>query len=522
MVPIQACDCNIVNYLIDPGTGKNLIDLNPLNQPLKNAILAPWVKLIVDGNPDDPNNQKIITVGNNSQGNADAYAVIKSFQCGISNGFTVTFEIVDVQGGNFCAFINKLAPAARFTASDNLEHALLRFKWGWGGDNCGGLSASDSYSSNASAIHSAIITQITPTLENGMFKFAITCVDPSDVFQQQIVDDDIPETCLTEAITRLFVKSRPLVRIKYQMRDSNGKIVSMDEEPDRAFFSSDNGGAAQILGPKAKWATLGRTPLSILSDWLSVVTSINNQGFITMFESDKDEIFLVIRENDIPGCEKFNKLVQVDPRDKRVYIVNGGGQSKVLSFTPHIKWIYTPALKAGAGQPGNAQKDVQQDDQALDACQDAGAFNSDDGSKIGAATMQPPSHAIDESLGDSAMIKRMIADRKQFLAENAFQAITAELRIQGDPTYQFIQDIGQLITIVVINPFIPTGSSGSCDWTIQTVGGSLSQCNSILSNTQWYLDALFHDMKEGSYTTTLSLRLATPGIDIGLGVPLGV
>jgi hypothetical protein len=514
------CDCKIPDFLIDP-VGGNLLDF-PQNQPPPFAVLIPWVKIAINGDIDNPNAQ-VITVGNESQGGQTAYAAIKSFQYGSSDGFTVKFEIVDVQGGNFCSFVNKLAQDLKEDNFDE-DHKII-FRWGWSGDECGSNGEGSLASIDARLIsgsHTAIIRHIVPVLENGMFRFTITCVDPSDIYHEQVVDAEVPEIPLVHAITTLFVAyAVPSVdSVIYQMRDAKGNIVSMPDEPDRPFFASNNGINEQTLGPKVKWNTLGRTPLSILRDWLGVVESINGQGFKVMFESGAKGINLIIRENDKPGCEKFPQIPDIDPLEKRVYIVNGGVQSKVLSFTPNIKWIYVPSLKAGAVQDKNQQKDVKQDDQKLEDCQDG---DKPKNTKPGITTMQSPSHPIDDSRGSDAMVDRMRADRKQFLAENAFEAITAELRIQGDPSYQYIQDIGQLITVVVINSFIPSGTTTTCDWTIQTMSSSsnLALCNSVLSNKSWMIKSFFHDIKEGSYTTTLELVLAQPGIDTDINNGIG-
>ncbi|MGL1636394.1 hypothetical protein ACSTJT_23245, partial [Vibrio parahaemolyticus] len=72
-------------------------------------------------------------------------------------------------------------------------------------------------------------------------------------------------------------------------------------------------------------------------------------------------------------------------------------------------------------------------------------------------------------------------------------------------------------SIVVINPFH-----------IQDVGGEdcgewlqAETCNAVLSNRQWLVLGTSHEIKEGSYTTTIKVRLDAPGTDISIGEPLG-
>lgn len=108
-------------------------------------------------------------------------------------------------------------------------------------------------------------------------------------------------------------------------------------------------------------------------------------------------------------------------------------------------------------------------------------------------------------------------------ANNMANPIYADLRIQGDPSYSSpIFDASYFVSIVYIDPFF-VGSNGpnlpgttSCDWLIRSPA-----CNEILSNSGWKIMGVFHEIKEGSYTTTLKLSLSIPGIDLARSFSLG-
>jgi hypothetical protein len=103
-------------------------------------------------------------------------------------------------------------------------------------------------------------------------------------------------------------------------------------------------------------------------------------------------------------------------------------------------------------------------------------------------------------------------------ANVSFNSIEAELKIQGDPTFADpIFTVGKTLALLVINPFhVDDSGGGSCgDWT------QAETCNAVLSNKNWIIMGSHHEIKEGSYTTIIKVRLPAPGADISVGQPLG-
>ena len=91
--------------------------------------------------------------------------------------------------------------------------------------------------------------------------------------------------------------------------------------------------------------------------------------------------------------------------------------------------------------------------------------------------------------------------------------LTAELKIIGDPFYtNGVNFVAKFVSIVFISPFY-IGNSKDVKRTgptwLQT-----SNCNSILSNKKYLIQGISHNISNGTFTTTLSLKLLAPNLDI--------
>jgi hypothetical protein len=97
-------------------------------------------------------------------------------------------------------------------------------------------------------------------------------------------------------------------------------------------------------------------------------------------------------------------------------------------------------------------------------------------------------------------------------------AVEAELLIQGNP---YLDDplalcAGAECSIIVINPFMFKKQSAGCsEWIADP------PMNAFLSNKHWLIQGVSHEIKEGSFTTTLKVWLASPGVDINYDASLG-
>jgi hypothetical protein len=71
------------------------------------------------------------------------------------------------------------------------------------------------------------------------------------------------------------------------------------------------------------------------------------------------------------------------------------------------------------------------------------------------------------------------------------------------------------MTIIALNPFYRVGQGSECkdDWTASP------PCNGLLSNRNWLILGVSHQIKEGSFTTSFKLILSAPGFSFSKDVP---
>lgn len=521
-----SCECDIPNFLYTGNTNRLTISRN---RPIEQAVLSPFVQLIV------ADKGATITVGNQSLGkNSPATAVIKSFQFGMSEGFTAKFEIWDSEGGNFCNFANRLSKDV-YLNEGNVEKKV-KFKWGWHG-----LSDRDNHNVvKSSDLHTGTIILLnTSTVEGGNFVFHITCADTSYYHQQETAIKEFKNMYLTDAIRQLFkdhVKP-PIDKIIYQKRLQNGRLQSAVDKPNFPFFKPTSTRNSAFFGPKGNWSSKSRTPFSVLQDWLRIVLSDTGRGFMVFLPADSDGSTLIIRENDRVMDDRQHPLI---PFDQRLYVVNGGKDSNVISFNTNLTWNFFPNFAAGGVQMVHDQKDIAQNTvndfrtnkpinpadpngNVKRAQQDVLNRIRKQSAQLGPPTLQDVDNpiAIKEYGPDAAKVM-VEADRQQFLTETIYNAADAELSIVGDPSLDQFNTKGELVSILFINPFIPKTNANVTDWTIQTVAGDNSGCNSVLSSKFWRIMGVDHQINGGSYTTTLNIHLPAPGNELANSEAVGI
>jgi hypothetical protein len=197
------------------------------------------------------------------------------------------------------------------------------------------------------------------------------------------------------------------------------------------------------------------------------------------------------------------------------YIVNGGAGSPVISFTPKLGFNYSQILYNTGGIAGGAvaAKMVRIENGPNPCWTNNQKENVD---HAGIESVQAEGRNARRNWQKDANIKgnenKLVHSHHNMNAHS----ISAELRIQGDCSYDAPSFcIGAFIGIVFVNPFNITGDKGNCVWIHDPI------CNDVLSNQNWMIDGVFHEIRDGSYTTTLKVYLAAPGIDIPRPSPLG-
>jgi hypothetical protein len=328
------------------------------------------------------------------------------------------------------------------------------------------------------------------------------------------------------------------------------------------------------------WACNGLTPLAAISQWMNYVqaedpNNINGRGIGITFNFDPtytctsncfytqqtvydscEPIYsiggvegnnqptrgkLVLWADAFANCRQSNDPY-VANRIIGTYIVNGGNGSPVISFTPNIKWNFLASMRAGGAS-------------GLTNATQYPNIKTDSGPAMGTGadcgiggTGQVKGKAVNSKnavAGGQTVMASIEAQGSHMRANQLFTSVEAELKVQGDPDPNLCSPIfgyGRSISILVTNTFylndgpyvdsVTTGTGTTASvatFTTNpygTVSGcpgwatlSHSSCNSPLTNRNWLIKGVDHQIKAGSYVTTYKIILLAPGGDIPAASP---
>lgn len=468
-------------------------DVSGVRKPVTGAVIMPWVEVWFDGS-----NRRIGVSNVSSRLNQ---AAIKSFQFGISNGTGVVIEIIDESSSNFSKFLNRISTGNQESANRN----VLKFQFGWTSADCNSPFTSNNRSNcctevsnerpTRSCVHTMFITKVTGNMQGGgLCRYVVEGNDfTRDAFTTRprvTFGTDREPVRLREAIRKLCVGQ---LGLEIQLLKLNSSC--REEE----FTFREQGQIDRINGPLGRWETMGRSVISACMNWLSDYVSDSNKGFYTCFRTDKNVIAFV--ESNRMECD-YNR--DINNYNLGTYIV-GGDCSPVISFTPSINFnvaamnsLFDNTDNAPGGvlsprefvRPEGCNQTPNADNQGLNIT----SLESDNNYRVfGTSATQ---------IGGR---NRSINRRENMLLTGP---IEAELRIQGDPSYSSpIMCVGSYVSVVCLTPFVIANTGRQCDWLNDG-------CNLTLSNRRWMITGMSHDIREGSFVTTLRLNLAAPGVDI--------
>jgi hypothetical protein len=146
--------------------------------------------------------------------------------------------------------------------------------------------------------------------------------------------------------------------------------------------------------------------------------------------------------------------------------------------------------------------------------------------EVGITTTNQVTQNAKDQYGRDAAAETIRASKAQQRADShysIYQPISAELRIVGNPKLdKILLLIGSTVGIAVVNPFNVTSSTLGCEWRVSG-GEALAQssCNAVLSNKRWVVKGVAHDIREGSFITSLNVYLPAPGQELAPNAPLG-
>lgn len=300
---------------------------------------------------------------------------------------------------------------------------------------------------------------------------------------------------------------------------------------------TDANAAAALLkerGPLGVWDTKGLNPLAAIQSWLGKVraytihegregkgitmnydaTSQSDEVCVSVSEAEGEEETneveegqLILWANAHPHCSQDEQTY--NHRLKALYVVNGGKCSPVLSFTPNIKWNFTASMSAGGGMGTTSGEMTQaRDNLRFNKCAILGEGPRYSGS--------PDNSQREASFGNNAEREHIISMAEHLRANYLHNSIEAELRVQGDPSDWLCSPVfgyGRNVAILFINPFfLVPGDYGCAKWSNQIPDLDLddTSCNQILSNRNWYIKGVDHQIRDGSYVTTIKVMLFVP------------
>lgn len=363
----------------------------------------------------------------------------------------------------------------------------------------------------------------------------------------------------TEAVTLLGRQSFPPFRVRFLAKDNNGAITSMKFYPSQSQHTNFD----PCLGPFNKWMPYERSPIAVVQAWLNTfgiiaedltgtvagkkcgitinydptqnltngpVTPAPSLWYTTNCETCiqgrtqsvgclsnlPDYGTMILWTNSVPLCQSVLTDAQINTRLKAVYVINGGNCSPVLSFNPVIRWQFYAGLKAGGTVvPWNGKQTKQIEGLFDSNCAVAG------GRGIARSVAVVASALAGIVAGTVAVDGIQQAIQLHQVANLTTFSIEAEMRVQGDPSFWLCTPYGgygRCVGIIFVNPIYLNQSDGQDCPQFQRLSAD-SVCNTTLTNKGWFIKGVDHQIRDGSYTTTLKLFLPAPGAEINFNTP---
>lgn len=483
--------------------------------PPEGHVLAPYIKLIIEASGVE------ITVSNRSSPSRDDHAIIKSFEMGYGDRPNVKVTIVDEEGGSWVTFVEGLLKDFNSAVPDSAVFANLEF--GWVKTGCG----DNVVEPEKSPVYYVMIRDLDCHFDNGKYTYDVHLVDIMDTHAEgrnaKTYGDDANPMFFEDAVVQLLQDNEcpPTVsEVKFLKRNNDGSVSDLNYSlKDRAFNPSGTRGFDVSKGPASKWSGNNLDKLNTLINWCSWVSSADGKGLIVSYEA-VDGGRVIVWEDPKPrwdeNCSDKGAIAK--------YIVNGSKQSPVLSFNPRLKFVFTQLMSTGGTMStksvaGNKSPGVGPPTLNRDRIKCGGAESTHTAHPI-AVERDSGSKAEDSTAKDAASHLRAYADIVNT------QPIEADLVLVGDPSIQPFDADGKQgwlaarVAIVMVNPYFldkpkNSGSADCPDWTVRPI------CNPVLTNRNWLVRSINHQISDGKFTTTLNVFLEAPGVTLDVNQPFG-
>lgn len=413
--------------------------------------------------------------------------------------------------------------------------------------------------------------RINVRYEGNKFIYDVEGTDLVYRSQQQVVANmfggDDAQMYFVEAVHRLGLVSNPPFRVEFMGRDDGGQLTRMNFVTREGHPQDD-----PCWGPYDVWKVTNRTPLATIQEWirnkavravdLTGITESGEVGIVMNYDSTykwtEATAQCKIAPCPVPAdcnplpprpgcppselCECTDRLPQygrlllwqsimpycqgnftddyIISLMRAVYIVNGGSCSPVIAFNPVFEWNFFAGSKAGDGTGGNAVTGTQKTQQNATV-----ATKCNISSSRGTPVYQTVAHSDTAVKINDSGNQQGKAAFHQGMAGMPSSAVQAELRVQGDPSAWLCSPAlgaGRTVGIIFVNPqfLIPGEDDEACpvwsaiDPACPGSAESNSVCNSILTSRGWFIEGVDHQIRDGTYITSLKLRLSSPGTDL--------
>lgn len=507
------CACD---YLATEGSA----GCEELKVPPPGYTMSGWVRIIFKGGG------QMITVGNDSAPGLKNHACIKDFEFGHANGCECRVTIHDEQGSSFVSFMDNILKDMNDANAQNGTN--MEVEYGWVTTNC---DTGATINVRKSQKFYFMMRDINCNFAGGKFMYQITGTDITEVAYEGRIDkvyggdDPANKVHLTEALTNLFrdPDTPPTVRsVKFLKR---GRCGASPTEIEFERFDDD-----PKKGVKGKWECKNRTKLDVAKDWLKDFVTKDKKALKPAYNSEIDGGEVIFWEDTKPQC---GENIDWESYSLGRYVVNGGQYSSVLEFNPKIKWNFSTMTNTGGnmgeGQPlANTQHTGH--NPGLPDCPTLQRGNRPtSGSQTTAAAGENTQNV--EGIANANQAAQRNRARQMRAFSIFYQPIEAELVVLGDekivkPSLCLFRNIH----IVFINPYFifeaePEEDPETGDMIDQSdeCGDWLSRpaCNPVLSNKAWLVRNITHRIQDGKFTTSFSVYLAAPGVELDDGEPLG-
>ncbi len=500
-------------------------------KPPDGAIYAPYVWVSWGAGP----SRIFLTTGNDSlsfAGRAQNTAVISSFEFGISpgdKGYGADFEVFDASGRMWKNIINSLNKTVALVKN---EFDSVTFDWGWvyrNADNSEGkVSASELNGVTFSGLFVGLDTEFSGGNVKIKFRLRAPQAKEIEAVHSGVEGNDENPVALADALISLFTKTSkeggPFSNVRFRFKDGTEAPGGKD------FFR--NGGANR-KGGETLWALRQNNVFFIANQWLSSERTREGNGMVVLYDNSDNSI--VIHES--PETEQccLNNNVGT-------FIVNGGNDSPVISFTPTINWPRS-MIPSGGGVTGGSSTGDQGQVLKADANQEnVGTQTVGVIQEQSKNTVAPNQQALQANEAQKANLKAAVDNGLSI--GGGKPGWTAELKIIGDPRFAKVlptaaaQDDGAIplqprqasfgifgaaMSIIFINPFYAGNISND------EIPGNLlplrwlqdSAVNDVISNKNYLILGVSHQISAGSYVTTFKLKLALPNVELPANSPYG-